>query len=91
MTKADIVHRVSRETGLTLPQSLKAVDSMLATITSAMAEGHRVHFRKFGSFSSRKKAERLGRNPKTGEDVTITARTVPVFKASKQLKKEVDV
>ena len=91
MTKADIVHRVSRATGLTLPQSLKAVDSMLATITSAMAEGHRVHFRKFGSFSSRKKSERRGRNPKTGEDVTITARTVPVFKASKQLKKEVDV
>ena len=91
MTKADIVHRVSRETGLTLPQSLKAVDSMLATITRAMAEGHRVHFRKFGSFSSRKKVARLGRNPKTGEDVTITARTVPVFKASKRLKKEVDV
>ena len=91
MTKADKVHRVSRETGLTLPQSLKAVDSMLATITSAMAEGHRVHFRKFGSFSSRKKSERLGRNPQTGEDVTIPARTVPVFKASKQLKKEVDV
>ena len=91
MTKADIVNKVSRATGLTLPQSLKAVDGVFATITSAMAEGHRVHFRKFGSFSSRKKAERLGRNPKTGEDATISARTVPVFKASKKLKKEVDV
>ena len=91
MTKADIVNKVSRATGLTLPQTLNAVDSVFATITSAMADGHRVHFRKFGSFSSRKKSERLGRNPKTGEDVTITARTVPVFKASKQLKKEVDI
>jgi len=91
MTKADIVHRVSRATGLTLPKTLQAVDCILASITSAMAEGHRVHFRKFGSFSSRKKSERLGRNPKTGEDVTITARTVPCFKASAQLKKEVDI
>ena len=91
MTKADIVHSVSRATGLTLPKSKQVIDCTLATITTAMAEGHRVHFRKFGSFTSRKKSERLGRNPKTGEDVTITARTVPVFKASKRLKKEVDV
>ena len=53
MTKADIVNKVSRATGLTLPKTLLAVDCTLATITTAMAEGHRVHFRKFGSFSSR--------------------------------------
>ena len=91
MTKAEIARDVTRETGLTLPQSLKAIDCVFSSITTAMAEGHRVHFRKFGSFSSRKKAERLGRNPKTGEDATISARTVPVFKASKQLKKKVDI
>jgi len=91
MIKSDIVRDVSKATGMTLPQSLKAVDSVLASITGAMATGHRVHFRKFGSFSSRKKSERVGRNPKTGEDVTITARTVPVFKASKWLRKAVNV
>ena len=91
MTKAEISRDVARETGLTLPQSLKAIDCVFASITAAIARGRRVHFRKFGSFSSRKKSERLGRNPKTGEDVTITARTVPVFKASKQLKKKVDI
>ena len=91
MTKAEISRDVARETGLTLPQSLKAIDCVFSSITAAIARGRRVHFRKFGSFSSRKKSERLGRNPKTGEDVTITARTVPVFKASKQLKKKVDI
>ena len=91
MTKAEISRDVARETGLTLPQSLQAIDCVFASITTAIAKGRRVHFRKFGSFSSRKKSERLGRNPKTGEDVTITARTVPVFKASKQRKKDVDI
>ena len=91
MTKAEISRDVARETGLPLPQSLKAIDCVFSSIPAAIAKGRRVHFRKFGSFSSRKKAERLGRNPKTGEDVTITARTVPVFKASKQLKKKVDI
>ena len=91
MTKAEISRDVARETGLTLPQSLKAIDCVFSSITAAIAKGRRVHFRKFGSFSSRKKSERLGRNPKTGEDVTITASTVPVFKASKQLKKKVDI
>ena len=91
MTKAEISRDVARETGLTLPQSLKAIDCVFSSITAAIAKGRRVHFRKFGSFFSRKKAERLGRNPKTGEDVTITARTVPVFKASKKLKNEVNV
>jgi len=91
MTKAEIARRVSLETGLTLPQSLKAIDCVFASITAAIAKGRRVHFRKFGSFFSKKKAERVGRNPKTGEDATISARTVPRFRASKRLKNEVDV
>ena len=91
MTKAEIARRVSWATQLSIPQCLKIIDCILESISASVADGHRVHFRKFGSFSSRKKVARLGRNPKTGEDVTITARTVPVFKASKQLKKEVDV
>ena len=91
MTKAEIARRVSLETGLTLPQSLKAIDCVFASITAAIAKGRRVHFRKFGSFFSKKKAERVGRNPKTGEDATISARTVHRFRASKRLKNEVDV
>jgi DNA-binding protein HU-beta len=91
MTKADIVRQVSKATGLTQPKALQAIDCMFSAITTSVADGHRVHFRNFGSFSSKKKSERLGRNPKTGEDVTITARTVPRFKASKRLRREVNV
>ena len=56
MTKAEISRDVARETGLTLPQSLKAIDCVFSSITTAIAKGRRVHFRKFGSFSSRKKS-----------------------------------
>ena len=90
MTKIDIVKRVSEVTGLTLPKAKQAVECLLSAIRESVAGGHRVHFRKFGSFFPRKKTERVGRNPKTGEEVTITARTVPRFKASRLLKEEVN-
>ena len=90
MIKADIVRIVSLETGLSLPKSLEIVDCILGSISVSVAEGHRVHFRKFGSFYPRKKVERVGRNPATGEVVTITARTVPCFKASAALREEVN-
>ena len=90
MTKIDIVKHVSEVTGLTLPKSKQVVECLLSSIRELVAQGHRVHFRKFGSFFPRKKTERVGRNPKTGEEVTITARTVPRFKASRLLKEEVN-
>jgi len=90
MTKAQIARRVSWATQLSIPQCLKLIDCMLESISASVADGHRVHFRKFGSFYPREKAERIGRNPKTGESVIITARRIPCFKASAELKSAVN-
>ena len=86
MTKAEIARRVSWATQLSIPQCLKLIDCMLESISASVADGHRVHFRKFGSFYPREKAERIGRNPRTGESVMITARRIPCFKPSAELK-----
>jgi len=86
MTKAEIARRVSWATQLSIPRCLKMIDCLLESITASVADGHRVHFRKFGSFYPRDKVERMGRNPKTGEAIKITARRVPCFKASAELK-----
>ena len=86
MTKAEIARRVSWATQLSIPQCLKIIDCILESISASVADGHRVHFRKFGSFYPREKAERIGRNPRTGESVIITARRIPCFKASAELK-----
>ena len=90
MTKAQIAKRVSIAIDMSIPRSLEIVNCVLKSISASVAMGHRVHFRNFGSFYPRKKAERIGRNPMTGEEVAITARTVPCFKASTQLKREVN-
>jgi nucleoid DNA-binding protein len=90
MTKAEIARRVSWKTQLSIPQCLKIIDCILESISASVADGHRVHFRKFGSFYPREKAERIGRNPKTGEPVVITARTIPCFKPSAELKSAVN-
>ena len=86
MTKAEIARRVSWATQLSIPQCLKLIDCMLESISASVADGHRVHFRKFGSFYPREKAERIGRNPRTGESVMKTARRIPCFKPSAELK-----
>jgi len=86
MTKAQIARRVSWATQLSMTQCLKMIDCLLESITASVADGHRVHFRNFGSFYPREKAERIGRNPKTGESVMITARRIPCFKPSAVLK-----
>ena len=90
MTKAEIARRISWKTKISVPKCLKMVDCILKTISTTVAEGHRVDVRKFGSFYPRKKAKRIGRNPKTGKSVIITARTIPCFKVSKELKEVVD-
>jgi integration host factor subunit beta len=61
------------------------IDALLATITEALANGEKVDLRGFGSFQVSGKKERLGRNPRTGEMMTIAARNVAVLKASKEL------
>ena len=90
MTKAEIADRISKATEFKTQKCIELVDCIFGSISTAVAEGHHVHLRKFGSFYPRKKSERIGRNPKTGESVPITARTVPCFKASKELKEVIN-
>ena len=90
MTKAEIARSISWKTELSIPECIKMVDCILEVISDTVAKGDRVDIRKFGSFYSRKKAERMGRNPRTGKSVMITARTIPCFKVSKEFKEMVN-
>ena len=76
---------MSQATQGTKNETERLIDAVLATITEALAKGEKVDLRGFGSFQVSGKKERQGRNPRTGETITIAARNVAVFKPSKEL------
>lgn len=90
MTKTDIINIVSEGTGLTRIETSAVVDGFLATIGYALQTGDSVTLRGFGSFRTVRRNERVSRNPKTGKVMHVPERTSPVFKASSELKKNVD-
>ncbi|MFB5067669.1 MAG: HU family DNA-binding protein [Candidatus Wallacebacter cryptica] len=90
MTKTDLVDQVAAKTNLTKKDSAAAVDAVFASITESLAQGEKVQIIGFGSFEVRERAERTGRNPQTGAEMTIPAKSVPAFKAGKQLKDAVE-
>jgi len=85
MTKADLVAKVA-EIGMTKKQAAAAVDSIIAGINESLAKGDSVRLVGFGTFSVKKRAARIGRNPRTGKKLKIKAKKVPVFSAGKALK-----
>lgn len=85
MTKNNLVDHVAEATKGTKKETEQVIDAVLATITDALAKGEKVDLRGFGSFQVSGKKERQGRNPRTGETMTIAARNVAVFKPSKEL------
>lgn len=89
ITRADLGDVVHRKIGLSRSESSQLVEMILDTICDEIAAGNNVKLSSFGSFLVRQKNERIGRNPKTGEEVPITPRTVVVFKPSNILKKAV--
>jgi DNA-binding protein HU-beta len=89
MTKDEFVAKVSKNTGMSKAQSNKALKATLETITDALKKGDKISFVGFGTFSTSKRAKRIGRNPKTLEKITIPATTVAKFKAGKNLKEAV--
>lgn len=89
MTKAELIDSVASKTGLSKKDSGKALDAVFESITDALSGGQRVQLVGFGSFEVRKRAARKGRNPQTGKEIQIGARTVPTFKAGKSLKESV--
>jgi integration host factor subunit alpha len=86
LTRADLAEAVYKQLGLSRSESADLVELILAEIADAIERGENVKLSSFGSFLVRSKAERIGRNPKTGVEVPITPRKVMVFKASNVLK-----
>ena len=89
MTKRDLAGKVAEKIRVTQFLTLKVIDSVLNEITDALANGGKIELRDFGVFKIKKRRERLGRNPRTGEEVPIPSRKVVYFKPGKLLKEKV--
>ena len=90
MNKADLVNAIAKDTGLSKKDSEKALNSVVENISKALAKKDKVQLIGFGTFETRKRAARNGRNPQTGKEIKIAASTVPAFKAGKALKEKVN-
>jgi nucleoid DNA-binding protein len=85
MTKAQLIEAVAAKTGREKPEIEAVLESVLGTIAEALHTSQRVDLRGFGSFVVKEKKERQGRNPRTGETITIAAKRVASFKVGKEL------
>ncbi len=90
ITRAQLAEAVYQEVGLSRSESAELLESVLKYTAEALAEGESVKISSFGSFSLRQKGQRVGRNPKTGEEVPILPRKVLVFRPSQVLKARVN-
>ena len=86
MTKAELVEEVARAAELNKRDAEVIVETVFDSIISALHKGEKVELRGFGSFRTRERGPRRGRNPKTGEPVDVPAKRVPYFKPGKELK-----
>ncbi len=86
MNKNELVAEVAAKTGLTKKDAEKAVLALVETVTEAVVKGDKVMLVGFGSFETKTREARIGRNPKTKEAINVPATRVPVFKAGKALK-----
>ena len=90
VTRAHLSEAVYQEVGLSRNESAELVELVLAEIADSLSRGDTVKLSSFGSFSVRKKGGRMGRNPKTGEEVPIKPRRVLVFRPSHVLKERIN-
>ena len=90
ITRAQLSEAVYNEVGLSRNESAELVESVLNEVANALARGEIVKISSFGSFSVRQKGERIGRNPKTGDEVPILPRKVLVFRPSHVLKNRIN-
>ncbi len=89
MKKAEFIEAVASKSELTKQDAKKVVDSLFETISTTLAKGEKVQLVGLGTFEVRERSERTGRNPQTGEEMTIPATKVPGFKAGKEFKEAV--
>jgi nucleoid DNA-binding protein len=90
VTKIEIINRVAEDTGLTKVKAEEAVETIIGVVKQTLKEGEPVILRRFGSFCVRNKADRIGRNPKTGKEAPIAARRVVRFKSGKHFREAVN-
>jgi integration host factor subunit alpha len=90
LTRADLAEAVFQKVGLPRNESAEIVELVLREIVASLERGRTVKLSSFGSFGIRDKGERVGRNPKTGQEVPITPRRVLVFRASNIMKQRIN-
>ena len=90
VTRAQLGEAVYQEIGLSRNESAELLEAVLSEMSSALSRGETVKISSFGSFSVRQKGQRIGRNPKTGEEVPILPRRVLVFRPSQVLKSRIN-
>lgn len=86
MNKAELINAVAASADVSKKDTKAVISAMLDTITEALRQGDKVQLVGFGSFEVKKRAARIGRNPRTKEEIEIPATVLPVFKAGKLLK-----
>src|ERR1700738_2453479 len=86
LTKADLIEEVLRVTELPRKESESIVETIFESIIEALQKSQKIEIRGFGSFRTRQRRGRIGRNPKTGAKVEVPAKKIPFFKPSKELK-----
>ncbi len=90
MNKADLISAVAQQSGLTKKDSEAAIDALVSVVEDSLSNGEKVVLVGFGTFETKNRAARKGRNPQTKETITIPASKAPVFKAGKALKDKVN-
>lgn len=90
MNRVELVSAMSEETGLTKKDCEKVLSSFINVVSDELSNKGKVQLVGFGTFETRERAERTGRNPQTNEEIHIAASTVPAFKAGKALKEKVN-
>jgi nucleoid DNA-binding protein len=89
MTKADLVEQIAVKTGVSRNHTAVIVDGFLDAVCRALSEGRHLEIRGFGTFKVRERRARRARNPRSGSEVMVPAKLVPVFKPSRELKAQV--
>ncbi len=91
MNKSELIEQLSQRTGVSLHQSEEIVTLVISKMRDTMAKGGRIEIRGFGSFVVKEYEAYQGRNPKTGETISVPPKKLPFFKVGKELKERIDV
>ncbi len=90
MNKEELVQEITKKTKVTQKNATEVLNKLVATVQKTVSKGEKITLVGFGTFESRKRAARMGRNPQTGKAIKIAAKKVPVFSAGKKFKEMVN-